>query len=334
MILFRLFTSLLLLWGFSMLAPNSCYAQKTKIPPKKNTKKVVATKPTAKPQAVVSQADTLKKDAKPASQTDKFLTTTEVPTIELNTKKVLAEKEKQLKKELGALFTKKSAKTKVKKEPKNTYRGIKGKKSFTRSESQYSNRVSIEKFYFVKEQKTPPNYVAEIYYFDPTKRKIVKTTKYNPEKGFLMHGLYTKKTNGLLAEEGYFYLGAKDGRWERYSKDTLLTDKRYFDTGFLQESEVVYFDKNKKVLRQLVSIHNGYKEGEYLLYFPSGRMATKGQYAEDIKIGVWYEYYDQVKFARKAEIKYRDSPYEEADSVILRQWDEKGKLLFDNTRKK
>jgi hypothetical protein len=313
---------------------------------KPTTQKKIAAKPSSKkaketPEVAAVQQDTSKTAKQVAeklnSQTDKFLTSTEAPTIELNTKRSIAEKEKQLKKELGDLFKKGKIKIeKVKKEPKNTYKGIKGKKTFVKTESQNSNRVIIEKFYFVKESQAPPAFVADIYYFDPNKRKIIRTTKFDASKGFLMHGLYTKKISGLLTEEGYFYLGAKDGRWQRYSKDTLLTDKRYFDKGFLQESEVSYFDKNKKNLRQLVSIHNGAKEGEYLLYYPSGRMAAKGQYAEDSKIGIWYEYYDQVKFARKSEIKFKDSPYEQADqdSTIIRQWDEKGKLLIDNSRKK
>ena len=63
-------------------------------------------------------------------------------------------------------------------------------------------------------------------------------------------------------------------------------------------------------------------------------MAQKGQYADDIKIGVWYEYFDQAKFARKREIKYPDSPYDKPDSLILREWDIKGKILIDNSRKK
>ena len=292
---------------------------------------------------VVFAQDTLPKNstsmaAKATSQTDKFLTTSTVPLIELSTKRTLAQQAKDAVKQaketakLG-LSTVKTAKTTTpKKEPKNSYRGIKGKKSFIRTIS--GKRMIVEKFYFVKDQTKVPQYVSEAYYFDPKKQKIIRTTKYNPENGALLHGLYTKKVNDLVTEEGYFYLGVKDGRWEKFSKDTLLTDRRYYDKGFLQESEVAYFDKNKKSLKQLVSIHNGFKEGEYLLYFPSGRLAVKGQYSDDVKIGVWYEYFDQTKFARKREIKYQDAAYEKADSVILREWDDKGKVLLDNSRKK
>jgi antitoxin component YwqK of YwqJK toxin-antitoxin module len=195
-------------------------------------------------------------------------------------------------------------------------------------------RVIVEKFYFLKDEKTTPAYTTEAYYFDPKKQKIVRTTKFKAESGYLLHGLYTKKINDLVTEEGYFYKGVKDAKWEKYGRDTLLTDKRYFDKGFLQESEVEYFDKNKKVLKQLVSIHNGFKEGEYFLYYQSGRLAVKGQYQDDVKIGVWYEYFDQVKFARKREIKYQDEAYEKADSLVLREWDVKGKLLTDNSKNK
>lgn len=272
------------------------------------------------------------------SQTDRLLTTSTVPLIELSTKRTLAQQAKDAAKQvkdatkLGIDAVKTTKVAKPKKEPKNSYRGIKGKKSFIRTIS--GKRTIIEKFYFVKDQTKVPQYVAEVYYFDPKKQKIIKTTKYNPENGALLHGLYTKKINDLLGEEGYFYLGVKDGKWEKYSKDTLLVDKRYFDKGFLQESEVSYFDKNKKNLKQLVSIHNGFKDGEYLVYFQSGRLAVKGQYSDDVKIGVWYEYFDQVKFARKREIKFQDAPYDKADSVVLREWDIKGKVLIDNSRKK
>jgi antitoxin component YwqK of YwqJK toxin-antitoxin module len=285
----------------------------------------------------IAQDDKTKTDTKPKSQTDRLLTTTTTPLIELSTKRTLAQQAKDIAKQaketakLGLNSAKSTKTTKAKKEPKNSYRGIKAKKSFIRTIS--GKRTIVEKFYFVKDQTKVPEYVLEAYYFDPKKQKIIKTTKYNPENGALLHGLYTKKVNDLVTEEGYFYLGVKDGKWEKYGKDTLLLDKRYYDKGFLQESEVEYFDKKKQKLKQLVSIHNGSKEGEYLLYFPSGRLATKGQYADNIKIGVWYEYFDQVKFARKREIKYQDEPYTKADSVVLREWDIKGKVLVDNSRK-
>jgi antitoxin component YwqK of YwqJK toxin-antitoxin module len=286
----------------------------------------------------IAQDDKNNTEIKSKSQNDKFLTTSTVPLIELSTKRTLAQQAKEAAKQLkdatklGLAAPKSSKVEKIKKEPKNSYRGVKGKKAFVRTIS--GKRNIVEKFYFLKEQKQAPQYVAEAYYFDPKKQKIIRTTKFNPENGFLLHGLYTKKINDLVTEEGYFYMGVKDGKWEKYSKDTLLTDKRYFDKGFLQESEIEYFDKKKKVLKQLVSIHNGFKDGEYLLYFPTGRLAQKGQYVDDIKIGVWYEYFDQAKFARKREIKYPDSPYDKPDSLILREWDIKGKILIDNSRKK
>ncbi len=272
---------------------------------------------------------------KPKSQTDALLTTSTVPVIDLNTKRTLKEKEK-LQKELGELVgsLKKDKKApQEKKEPKGYYRGVKGRKTFIRAFS--GKRTIIEKFAYVNDDKAaPPPYTTEVYYYDTKKQKIFKTGKFDREKGFLLHGLYTKKVNDLVQEEGYFYFGVKDGRWEKFNKDTLLTDKKYYEKGNFAESVLTYYDKKQKVLKEKVSINDGRKEGEYLYYYPSGRLALKGQYAEDSKIGVWYEYYDQVKYSRKRELKFPDDPFEDRDSTVIREWDNKGKMLIDNSRNK
>jgi antitoxin component YwqK of YwqJK toxin-antitoxin module len=73
----------------------------------------------------------------------------------------------------------------------------------------------------------------------------------------------------------------------------------------------------------------------YKSFYPSGRQKERGEYVDGQKIGKWYEYFDQTKYARKRETVHpnRTRPFDENfQSYITKEWDEKGKLIINVTK--
>src|SRR5580704_9144091 len=79
--------------------------------------------------------------------------------------------------------------TKKKKPKKKVFYGIKTKKGFTRKGSAH---VTLELFYYLKKPDVPSSFARDIYWFDFTRHEIRVTSTFDPKKGVLLHGPYTK----------------------------------------------------------------------------------------------------------------------------------------------
>ncbi len=257
-----------------------------------------------------------------------------IPSIELNTK----EKKKEDKQKKINLFGSKEKGeaqrggfgANEKKTPSNEYMGHRTSRTFIKRLS--GKNFLIERFQYTNEVLPIPAYNDDVFYFNKKQRKIEKANKLDKENGALLHGYYKKTWNGEILEEGYFYLGVKHGRWEIFDKDTNLVDKFYYSKGLYEDTQITYHDKNKTKVDEVVQIHNGVREGVYKSFYPSGRLKEKGEYVDGQKVGKWYEYYDQTKFARKREVMHTNKarPFDEKfESYITKEWDEKGKLIIN-----
>lgn len=80
---------------------------------------------------------------------------------------------------------------KEKKPKKNVYYGLKTKKGFTRKGA--GSNSTLELFNYLKTPVKPDPYVRDIYYYDFERKQIRKTRDYDPQKGVLLHGPYSKK---------------------------------------------------------------------------------------------------------------------------------------------
>ena len=80
---------------------------------------------------------------------------------------------------------------KKKKPKKGVYYGIKTKKGFARKG--VGQNVELELFSFIKEPTEPDKYVRDIYWYDYDRQQIRKTRTFDPSKGVLLHGPYTRK---------------------------------------------------------------------------------------------------------------------------------------------
>jgi antitoxin component YwqK of YwqJK toxin-antitoxin module len=219
---------------------------------------------------------------------------------------------------------------KKKKPKKKVFYGIKTKKGFTRKG--VGERTVYETFYYLKKPETTQTLVRDIYYYDYARREIIRTSKFDPKKGVLVHGPYKKIQNNAVLESGIFYKGTKHGRWMRYTRDSVLVDKEKFFRGWPKESLISYYDPTeRKNTKEIIPIEFGEKEGYYYMFHENGQLAVSGEFKFDRKIGDWYEYYPSGR--RKKIIAYPKDPFEKDARAFIRiEWNDKGREIYRNNK--
>ena len=230
--------------------------------------------------------------------------------------------------------TEKEEKKKVK-VPKRIYLGKRVKKGYTKTGK--GKNATIEQFKYLKKHEDPAEYLPEKYYFDTKKRKIFKAREL-PEKDFrVLHGPYKKLQGGKVLEEGFFYVGARHGRWERYNKDNILQDKTYYDKGMLRDSKVTYYDAAQQKMKEVIPFEYGEKTGLYLSFYPNGQVHWEGWYEKGNRVGVWTEYYD-FRHRRHYQYQYAESGFDEPiEPYLIKEFDRNGNTVWelkDNKPKK
>ena len=219
-------------------------------------------------------------------------------------------------------------KQKKPKKKRKVFYGLKTKRGYARSGQ--GNRTVIDEFRYLKDPVEIDPYVRDIYWYNFKKKKIQNSRKFDPSIGVLLHGPYTKRLGDQVLEEGIFYKGMKHGRWVRWDKYDILRSKEKYYKGWPKLSKVVYYDRGRKQLREIIPVQLGEKEGNYYAFHENGRIAARGEYHFDYKVGVWVEYYDSRR--KKREIQYPEDPFDEAfQPYIIREWDEKGTIIYDRT---
>lgn len=218
--------------------------------------------------------------------------------------------------------------------PKDEYEGTKTE----RRVGNYGNggRATLEEFNVVKyvEDEAVSPYVQEIWWYDPGQSRIVNTPLKENQRAQICHGPYRKIVNQMVVEEGNFYMGAKDGRWETYDSEGILLSKIYFDRGFPAGSNISYFDAAKLKIKEVIPFVYGKSTGQYLLFYPSGNLALEGKLDEGVRIGRWREFYEFGSGGRlKKELRYGKDKFEEIEPIIVQERDEKGKITSQTKTK-
>lgn len=227
-------------------------------------------------------------------------------------------------------------KKKKKKEKKALYYGLKGKKGFVRRGT--SSSVTTEVFRFVEAKYLMDDaYQIKIHYYDPKTRKIrVKNyfdLKAQIKKGrpiYLLHGKYSRYRNKILRSEGYFYKGLQHGKWWEFDGKGILTEKIRYDLGHTKESEITYYDPGKTKIKEIVPIMHGSKNGMYYRFYENGVMAVQGEYEYDKRVKLWRHWFETRQ--RQKHVQYPIRWNEQKDERLLREWDTKGKLIYDLDR--
>ncbi len=222
---------------------------------------------------------------------------------------------------------------KKKKKKKKVYYGLKTRKGFARKG--VGSKATLELFNTLKVPQKPDPYVRDIYYYDTERRQIRKTRKYDPRKGPLLHGPYSKKIGGITLEEGIFYIGTKHGRWIRKDKKDILIDKEKYYKGWPKESRVSYYDAKRTKIKEIIPIEYGKKEGYYYYFSPTGVIAIAGEFRYGNKVGKWSSFYTNRRGRKIREIQYRKDPFNDKfKPYILREWNSKGKQIYDFAKDK
>lgn len=246
----------------------------------------------------------------------KFATET-LPDLGLKIKKTF----KDVKKELNGLKREFNGKD---------YEGIKVQKQLIRQGS--GNSLTFFEFYTLKEFTQPNPYNRHLYWFDHKANRIVEGIGRDRETNDLMHGPYKKYLGDLVVEEGWYYLGTKDGRWESYDKNYNLLNKEYYERGFYQDSEISYYDEKQAKIKEIKPKLYGKVTGEYFFFNESGTLAEQGFMDDSVKVNKWIEYYPTGN-RRKKETQYGKDCYDTSfESYILYEYDEKGKITFESPK--
>ena len=218
---------------------------------------------------------------------------------------------------------------KRKKKKKKVFFGIKTKRGFTRTG--FGKKQVFELFHYLKTYEEPPEYARDYYWYDTKKRKIINSIRVRKDVALILHGHYIKKRGDQVLEEGYFYKGQKHKRWVRFNSHDILMDKKNFWKGWPQESLLSFYDFKRQKLREVIPVHFGEKSGTYYAFHPGGTLAAKGNYKFDYRVGLWREFYSNR--TTKREVKYPDDPFDfDTPPIILKEWDEKGKVIYDRKK--
>jgi hypothetical protein len=196
------------------------------------------------------------------------------------------------------------------------------------------DRATTEYFHVLKEYQPLDPYVraTETRWYDKKSKRLSSSLIKDKQQALLLHGSYKKYSGENLIEEGYYYKGLKDGRWVKYDAKFNLIDKSIWKKGFPADSRITYYDSAHTQVKEVVPVAFGEIQGEYLQYYKEGQLMASGKYEDGKKIGRWVEYY-QFRRQRKKEIQYPKSRWDEDfEPFVLREWDDKGKLLYDYTK--
>jgi hypothetical protein len=232
----------------------------------------------------------------------------------------------------------KSEKKDKKKVAKNEYEGLTMIKAYTKIGS--GDRTIVEEFHILKDNDAakPLPYVRDVYRYYQRSGRVSSSIIKDEGTGLLLHGPYKRYQNGDLIEEGYYYAGMKNGRWEKYDSHFMLTDKSRWDKGVPAESRVTFYDSTHRKVKEIIPVEYGKIKGTYMAFHENGLLAEEGKYDNGVKTGRWTEFYPispSGRRMRKKLTQYASDQWDtDFESYTISEWDEKGKVTFERAKEK
>jgi antitoxin component YwqK of YwqJK toxin-antitoxin module len=236
--------------------------------------------------------------------------------------------------DLGLKVKKAKEKAKEILKNRNEYEGFKMEKRIATFGN--GSRQTTEEFYVLNDEAEISMYFREIRWYDFQMQRTTTNQIKELADVPILHGPYKRFVSEELVEEGFYYLGTKHGRWERYGKefdnDYVLLEKNYYLKGNPADSEISYYDAEKKKIKEIIPKQYGKITGNYLAYYPTGNIQTEGQYDDNIKVGKWIEYYEFGTLGkRKKETMYQKDKFAtNFETFVIREYDTKAQLIFEN----
>ncbi|AUD03100.1 toxin-antitoxin system YwqK family antitoxin [Spirosoma pollinicola] len=221
---------------------------------------------------------------------------------------------------------------------KTEYEGLSMIKAYTKMGS--GDRTVVEEFYVLRDNDAakPFPYIRDIYRYYQKSSRVTSSIVRDEGTGLLLHGPYKRYQNGDLVEEGNYYAGMKDGRWEKYDSKFMLTDKTRWHRGVPAESRLVYYDSTHHKIKEIVPVEYGKVKGNYMAFYENGLLAEEGKYDNGVKIGRWTEYYPVNPNGRRMRRKLSQYASDQWDTSFepytISEWDEKGKITYERAKEK
>ena len=198
------------------------------------------------------------------------------------------------------------------------------------------NRSTVEEINVVKfvEDESISTYAQEIWWFDPNQSRIVNSSIKDNKTAQICHGPFKKVVNNVIIEQGFFFMGTKDGRWETFGPENELENKVYYVRGFLAGSNITYHDDAKKKIKQVVPNFYGKTRGNYLSFYLSGNLKEDGKLDDSVRIGRWREFYEFGTGGRlKKEWRYGKDKFDASEPILMVERDSQGKIIYQNNQK-
>ncbi|KAA9331456.1 hypothetical protein F0P96_14525 [Hymenobacter busanensis] len=218
------------------------------------------------------------------------------------------------------------------KKKKNIFLGDRIKKGYVKSGAKGRNQV-IEIFYYLKVPKQPNAYAPAKWYFNPAKKRIYKdAADQDLTKVKVLHGPYKKMQGGKVIETGYYNVGTKHLRWERFTKDNILVTKTHYEQGFPRDAQINYYDGAHTMVKEVIPYVDGKLEGEYASFKPDGQPDWTGQFENGRKVGTWTKYWGFGKRIHYV-YEYGESGYEpETEPVLVKEYNRSRVLIYEKDK--
>ena len=219
---------------------------------------------------------------------------------------------------------------------KTEYEGLSMVKAYTKFGS--GDRTVVEEFYVLRDNDAakPHPYVREVYRYFQKSARVTSSLVKDEGTGLLLHGPYKRYQNGDLVEEGNYYAGMKDGRWEKYDSKFTLIDKTRWHQGVPAESRLVFYDSTHRKIKEIIPIEYGKVKGTYMAFYENGLVAEEGKYDNGVKVGRWTEFYPVNASGRRLRRKLTQYASDQWDAdfqpYTITEWDEKGKVSYQRTK--
>ncbi len=237
--------------------------------------------------------------------------------------------------ERAAKEKEKAAQRKPKKK-KSIFMGERIKKGYVKSGPKGKNQ-RVEIFYYLRTFQQPNPYAPARYYFNPRKRKIFKAnTELTPTTDKVLHGPYKMLQGGKVIETGYFALGTRHLRWEKFTRDNILVSKTHYEMGFPRDANITYYDGGQKQVKEVIPYLNGKLEGDYVRYNENGQLEWSGQFENGKRIGTWDQYWGfrNTRNRLRYEYEYGESGYEPeiTEPVLVKEYNRNGVLIYEKDK--
>ncbi|MCA8832273.1 toxin-antitoxin system YwqK family antitoxin [Hymenobacter pini] len=237
--------------------------------------------------------------------------------------------------ERAAKEKEKAAQRKPKKK-KSIFLGERIKKGYVKSGPKGKNQ-RIEIFYYLRTFQQPNPYAPARYYFNPRKRKIFKANaELDPSTDKVLHGPYKMLQGGKVVETGYYAVGTRHLRWEKYDRNNTLVAKTHYEMGFPRDANVTYYDAAQKQVKEIVPYYNGKLEGDYVRYNENGQLEWSGQFENGKRVGNWERYWGfrNTRNRLRYEYQYGESGYdpEITEPVLVKEYNRNGVLIYEKDK--